>query len=570
MARSRKPDPEREVAPDGRAEGAGGDGIRWPWRVWVVATLAALLSIAPVMRAALETPEGWSFTGNLTVSPDYMQYRTWMRQGADSGPLVENVFTAEPNRPHLPVLFYAAVGTVGELLGVAPEFVFQAAGAIFAFVLVLFLWRLCVHFLGRHRPAWYVFLAIVFGGGLGAYFQVAGAMPWIRGRPTLYRLLVAPTDRAPVFESFRDHYIVSALFDPHFLLLLLVVLSTIVAVYACLQRFTALRLALAMVLGAFAVLLHPYQGVLLACIVVSVGGLFWLKGLHRTAVVKTTAGMFVALGASLALLAFVYSRSGLPAPSWVGTSLPVTILVIGFPIALPLLAIGVNRYWRDADEGSVFLLGWILGCLALSLSGPFFPYPHRGVFTLQVPLFIVAGAIYFRRWRRLTPVAITIAVLAMGLTPVLKVARSLHTGAFDPGAPYRHVNEAHERTLEVLATAAEGDDILLADQPDVLWLAPTYPGRHYAGHFFLTVDYEQKRQRLREFYGASPSEKAEFLRREDIRFLYVSRDTSPRLWETEARPRPTPPIFDSVPGLRTLEANREGTLFEVTPTGQAP
>ena len=300
------------------------------------------------------------------------------------------------------------------------------------------------------------------------------------------------------------------------------------------------------------------------------GGLFWLKGLHRNAVVKTTAGMFVALGASLGLLAFVFSRSGLPAPSWVGTSLPVTILLIGFPIALPLVAIGVNRYWRDAEEGSVFLLGWILGCLALSLSGPFFPYPHRGVFTLQIPLFLVAGAIYFRRWQRLTPAAIAIAVLAMGLTPALKVARSLRTGAFDPGAPYRHVNEAHERTLDVLASAADGDDVLLADQPDVLWLAPTYPGRHYAGPFFLTVDYEQKRQRLQQFYEAPPTRKAEFLRQENIRFLYVSRDTAPRLWETKARPRPTPAMFDSVPGLRALEANREGTLFEVTPTGQAP
>ena len=68
--------------------------------------------MAPYWRAASQAPDGWAFTGNLSSSPDYMQYRVWMRQTQVDGPLVNNVFTSEPNRPYLPVSVYWAISTV--------------------------------------------------------------------------------------------------------------------------------------------------------------------------------------------------------------------------------------------------------------------------------------------------------------------------------------------------------------------------------------------------------------------------------------------------------------------------
>ena len=111
---------------------------RFPAWVLVVAAVAALVHILPALRAALVAPDGVQFTGNLSgISPDAMQYRAWYRHTALSGPIAENRFTTEPNLPHLPLVWFWLTGQVATLLGVDPEFVALATGAITAFVLSL-------------------------------------------------------------------------------------------------------------------------------------------------------------------------------------------------------------------------------------------------------------------------------------------------------------------------------------------------------------------------------------------------------------------------------------------------
>ena len=72
----------------------------------------------PFWHAQVSTPPGHEFTGNLTISPDYMQYRVWERLSVREGPIVSNTFTIEPNRRHLPVFYYWAIGHTARALGV--------------------------------------------------------------------------------------------------------------------------------------------------------------------------------------------------------------------------------------------------------------------------------------------------------------------------------------------------------------------------------------------------------------------------------------------------------------------
>ena len=92
-----------------------------PLYVLAAAALASLVHLMPVVVASLTTPEGWHFTGIHQSSPDLMQYRQWFRQTQIDGPIITNTFTAEPNRPHLLVLFAWVVGTIASWLGIAPE-----------------------------------------------------------------------------------------------------------------------------------------------------------------------------------------------------------------------------------------------------------------------------------------------------------------------------------------------------------------------------------------------------------------------------------------------------------------
>ena len=170
-----------------------------PFAIWIVALLAALIHMFPVWHAASQTPAGYEFTGNVTISPDYMQYRTWMRQSADSGPLVDNRFTAEPSTPYLPVVFYWGIGAVARTLGVLPESVYSYAGALFAFLLALLVFLTARYFLPSGRGMWWVSLAILCGGGLGAHLKLLNQVSAVRESGMLGKV-VGAVNGAPIFE----------------------------------------------------------------------------------------------------------------------------------------------------------------------------------------------------------------------------------------------------------------------------------------------------------------------------------------------------------------------------------
>jgi hypothetical protein len=117
--------------------------------------------------------------------------------------------------------------------------------------------------------------------------------------------------------------------------------------------------------------------------------------------------------------------------------------------------------------------------------------------------------------------------------------------------------------VEIIArlnSVANENDILITDmkkpewENDPLWLAPDYPGKLYSGHFFLTVDFEGKRDELLKFYAprANLEEQLGFLREKQIRFVYVPAEQNPVR-------------FDDIPGLSMVIENEVGALFEFDP-----
>src|SRR5262245_42578476 len=99
----------------------------------LIALLSSLLHIAPYCRAQYQTPPNWTFTADISGSPDSMQYRVWTRKSQETGILVDNTFTSEPNKPHLPVVYYYVIGQISAWTGLAPEWVMAYAGSVFAF-----------------------------------------------------------------------------------------------------------------------------------------------------------------------------------------------------------------------------------------------------------------------------------------------------------------------------------------------------------------------------------------------------------------------------------------------------
>lgn len=525
-----------------------------PAWVWAVAVLAALVHMAPYWRAASQTPDGWTFQANLSISPDYMQYRVWMRQTQVEGPIVTNTFTTEPNRAYLPVGMYWALGGIAGLTGMSPEWTYAYAGAVVAFAFVLLLYVVVRRFLGGGAPAAWTLGALLLGGGLGGYLKLFGDFEFTRGiywiDVFLLRPLVGP-EGAVLFEDFRGNYIFQALFDTHFLTFWFVTTLAVYALYATLHRFTAARLAGTAVLFAFGTLLHVYEGLTLLVIATAVCALAAVKrAVSRHTLLLTYGVLCAAVAVTLLPIWVLVKQSGLPAPGWRGETLLFAVVVLSYPVTFGLLLWGFARYWRDADLDRVFLVGWALGCLALTLAGPFFPYPDRGTMTLQIPLFIISAAIWFSRRARVGWLAAAVLVLLTGSTAVHTLRSWEERTVFDANEAHKWLDADRARAIDIVR-GADRDDVLVADQLNLRWLAPEYPGRHYAGHFFLTVDFQRKQDELARFYqDMSTEERLAFLDAWSADWLFVD-----DAYDASG--------FEAIPGVRRVAAGTAGTLFRV-------
>jgi hypothetical protein len=528
---------------------------RPPARVVVVALLAGLFHIAPFVRAELATPPGWSFAENMTVSPDYMQYRVWERQAAASGPLVENRFTTEPNRPHLFVAFYWAIGKMAATFNVSPERVYAYLGIPLAVVLALMLYATVKHFIPSEHAAWWTFLAILFGGGLGAHLKIANEVPFLREFGPFNRVVTQSLETAVVFEDYRSHYVVKTLIDSHFLVIWIASLAAVLAFYAAIRRGTVAWYATAAALFAASTFLHVYEGVTLLAIAVGIVICCWPLREYRPALVRALAWSTVSIAVSYAVLVSWLARSGIEIPSWRAVNVLASILVIAYPVAFGLIAWGFRDYWRAAGLQERVLVGWAAACTVVTLSGPFYPYPDRGTMTMQVPLMIIAGAIYFARRQRLTWKALVVGVAFMGATPVWLAARTWKFTSFREDAPWMFLSAAHRDVLQFLESRATSGDVLLADSPDVLWIAPTFPGRHYVGHFFLTVDYERKLAEIQRLLESAAPDDAAFLPGAGIRWVFVDRSRRPER-------------FTSIPGFTPALRTTVGWLYEFRSPGR--
>jgi hypothetical protein len=525
---------------------------RPPLAAWLVALAAAMLHLAPLWRAeATVAPEhgstGHEFTGCLATSPDAMQYRAWARRTEHTGPICDNRFTTEPHRAYLPVFFHAAVGALARATDQPPEFVYEWLGAPFAFALALLLYACARRFLDDPRARWWVFLATLVGGGLGGHLKLLADRRML-GPETTQRL-TQWLEAHPVWEAYRSHYAIKVLFDTHFLVAWSVAILALLAFHAAAQRASARRLVLAAAAACATTLLHAYEGPLLLLIYAATLALAHLRGVASGDLRRATLVAAVSTAATLGALAVVHVRSGLPLPGWRPPDVTLASLLLAYPLVLAIGAFGLVAYWRRASLDEVFLLGWSAGCLAMTLSGPLYPYADRGPTTAQVPLFLVAGGMYFAGRTRVPRVHALLALFVLGATPARELRHRWRVATFDPYRPAIFLSAERRKLVDTLVAAAGETSVLLAPPKDYRWLSPEFPGRSYDAHFFLTVDFERKRVEVDAFFASNDlAAMARFLDQRGIEFVYVP-------------PEMKPERLAGLPGWRELARAHGGVLL---------
>jgi len=517
--------------------------------VLLLALAAALAHLAPLWRAQASVEPPWEFTGNLATSPDYMQYRVWERRTEFTGPITDSRFTTEAHQPYLPVAFYWFVGALGRALGVAPEWVYEWLGAPLAALLVVLLYLCAQHFLATPTARWWVFLATLGGGGLGAYLKLAAEQKLLGASGTEW--LLKRLEEAPVWEQYRSHYVCKVLFDTHFLVAWVFTIAALLAFRAALARPTALRLIALALTSTVVTLLHPYEGPLLLLIYALT---FVLVRWRAVSLPGLNAALFVGGGAtSLAVVALfaLQRQSGLPIPAWRPPDVSWISVLLAYPLVALIAPTRLRAYWRSAGIDELFLLGWAGGCLAMTLSSPWYPYADRGPTTAQIPLFLIAGEMYFATRSRVPWGHALLAFALLGATAprdALFRARAVTFGRNQGPALF----QSREQRAAVAALAARANErsVLLAQPLDYRWLAPEFPGRSYHAHFFLTVDFERKFAEVEAFYASEDlAAQARQLDAWGIDFLHAPRSARPER-------------FAQLPGWRELVRAEGGIVFE--------
>jgi len=522
---------------------------RLPTGAIAVALLVGALAVLPSLWSQHVTPPGWRFTGNLMArNPDMMQYRVWFRQTQRDGPIVPDAFTTERNGPRLPLVYPYLIGKTAEWLSVPPEFVYTWTGAVLAFAFVLLLFAAVREFIEPGALRWWVFLGTLLGGGLGGHLKYLLRFDAVKTAPVVRRLLWDPISEYRLFEDYRGHFVVTSLFDPQRLLNWTLCTASILALYGFLKRGGPWRFGLAAGLVLLMTLIHLYEGLTLIMVATAIAALCWKKHIvarrARAGVLMTLAAVFVCLAWQASL-----QPAGVATTDWHAQVILPSLLFLAYPLAWTLTIAGLSRLWRDADLKIVFLLGWALGCTVLTLSGPFYPYTDRGTVSLQIPISILAGLAFVRMRPSVSWRAALVAIFILGATPAWYLTRLALSTEFRADAPAVFENEAHRQIIRALSDRAGREDILLARQSALLWIAPEYPGRHYCAHFFLTVDFDRKTEELAQFMRADAAAQAAFLRAHAIRFVFVE-------------PADDVSRFANVPGLAPVVATPEGSVFE--------
>ena len=521
-----------------------------PWWALILAFVLSAYHLNRVWIAQAQTPTDWVFTGNPSVSPDMMQYRVWSRQTLSEGWIVTNALTSEPNRPHIPVLLYYLTGRVSQWTGVPVPFVHAYLGVPAVFALVLLVCVFVRHFLGTSRRTIPVSLAIFLGGGLGGYLGLAERHRLLGWFPVLQRHLVEARQLVPLLDDYRQHYLIRALNHTHFSVIwLLATIAMVVFYFGLRTRPRRIWIGASGLLWALATVVHVYTGVTLAVAAVVVGILLARRGLLTREGGWLILTQVAAVAGVAIWIATMFRSSGLPTPTWREPLILPSTLLLGFPLQLGLLAWGGPRLWRQGGFDSVFLLGWVLGCLLVTLSAPFNPYPSRGTMTLLVPLTIVAAFVAFDRIPRFRVGHIMVAVVLLAGTPLLILSERVRGGGFRTDRPARFLGQDHRLILSEIA-AAPDSAVLLSRPQEALWLAPVFPGRNYVAHFFLTVDYERKVSEVERLFAGEEGEPVRFVQDRGVDYVYVGAADQPQRFRT-------------LPGWTVLSETPTGWLFKV-------
>lgn len=510
--------------------------VGWRWPAFVIATVC-LLTVPPIVVAAVATPPSSVFSGFVVIARDAFVYQAMWRDGWHGAWLFHPAFTSDS----VPgILLYPWYLWPAHLAGwAAGPWLYHAARVAAAAALLVALWLLVAElFRPRFLRRW-AFVLCALGGGVGALLpRDLHLGPWT----THATEMTSPGTSVADLISMAPHL-------PWALALMCWVMVVALRMRRRAERWLPASGLLA-VIGLQ--LIYPQ----LALLTVAAIGSWSLIRRHRRAFWLAIVSSLIQLP-YLGYLAWVWRTSpaalGVIRPA-LDVGDPFGFLVLSHLVASSLIVVAL---WRRRLRGDLLLPAlWIAGMTLFMFAPGISGALGRSFMASSVPFGLCAAPgllallrlVRRRRWRRRV---LLVTLAASSLFGLFSLAQPYWIAAFrlDPYAEYESADEA--TLLNRLAPQVSRRDIVLTTYLDGIFVPAQTDARAFDGHPDMTIDAARKSAEVLAFFDSwSAAERAEFLRVSNIGYVLTT--------SAHFRDR-----LSHDPPLRLIDSQGSAALFEV-------
>jgi hypothetical protein len=504
-----------------------GEHVAVSWPEWRWAVVAALLVVAlaglPYCIAWLRCPPDAVYTGLLFNPFDGHSYLAKMRQGANGEWLFRLPFTPEEQRRTFLFGYYLLLGHIARWFGLPLTAVYHTARSVNSFGLLLIGYRFAAEFIADLSGRRLAFL----------FFALSSGLSWATVGFGLVGLDM---------QLIETNTFFSMLSNPHFplagALALLVFLSVASPLSqletSCVQGrksgmsgSTIQRAMLACGASVGLAIVFPFMVIVVYAVLLvfltarSAASRRWPSADWARAIM----GGF--LSGAFLIYYWLVTQHDPSIAAWrvqayhalVTASLWQTLLGYGLLVPLAMIGAGWGLRWRRA----AFLVIWVVVALGLvyaplGLQLRLLLGLHIAVAVLAALGAVCALRLTARRWRRFV-----LAIIVATLVPTNLMMVLFHLSDGVPGARWPlFMTEGEAAAFAWLRDSVPPGELVLAS-PQMGLMIPAWAGqRVMCGHAVETVDAVQRKAEVEGFF-AGTTDWAEFLRKYDVRYIFVGR-----------------------------------------------
>lgn len=487
---------------------------RFPLSIWLYALFIAILTSIPYFTGQLSTPDGWQFSGSITVPDgakvDYYSHMAQMWQGSVFD-FDNNILFTHEEHAGLPVVqnFYYYLGAIATITSLDFATVYHNAQFVLTILMVLAIWAFASRYLKADGERWIATLfATVVMGWSWILFFIAPDM-------------VAQPEGTPIELWLSDAYnLLGVLVLPHFPAAIILQIIAFLTFDTWLQHpnlkyifiLTIALLADAIIQPHVVLMTFPMFGLITVYH-------FFIK---RTLRFKDVLWLMVPALAhgGIAVIQYLMIISD---PVWKTFSeqnqtlspAPIYYILGYLPFLIPIV-LGWRYIWQEITNDKRWLLPVIWVLIVVVLLYLPFPTQRRYLVGVQVPLALLATVGWYKvvlsriaeSWRPL----VNIPYIAAGSLALIMVLFVNTTQLSDPNSVQGVYYTSDELAAsEWIIYNTDVDDLLLTtfdwDTTGNGGKVVAMTGRRvFVGHWIETKDFDLKREQLTIFYDPETSD----------------------------------------------------------------